>query len=85
MCAFHVVIHNVLKFGLKSFLIDNVKVNVILRHNLNSNVALDIVNISSDVNRIILHPRSLFFNGIILFFEKQDLTRDVANEGLSID
>lgn len=77
--AVHVVIHHVLKSWLASFFVDYEKVNLFVSGDLDSNVSLDEINLTSHVwKSVIFSPES----SLLINFEEKDGARGPDNESL---
>jgi hypothetical protein len=82
----HEVKHDILERGLKRLLVDQVKVDVIVRGNLDSNIALDVKDEASDVKHVIFSP--FLVVRIILFghdLEEQDRARATSDQCLVVE
>ena len=56
LIATHVIHHHVLQFWHESLFIDKIKVNMFVSCNLNSDVAFDVVNETSDIDSVVKFP-----------------------------
>jgi len=86
LVATHEVKHDILERGLKRLLVDQVKVDVIVRGNLDSNIALDVKDEASDVKHVIFSP--FLVVRIILFghdLEEQDRARATSDQCLVVE
>ena len=73
LCSLHEVVHNIFKLWHQCFLIDDVEVNLILAHNLDADITLNEVDLTSRVVKlIILMPVRLVALFIEYFLEEEN-------------
>ena len=71
--AVHIIIHDIIKCWHESVAVNQIKVYLGIRRNLNSDVSLDVVKESSNGQSMVLNPNFLTFLSNFPF-EKNDIT-----------
>ena len=82
MCSLHEVVHNIFELWHQCFLIDDVEVNLIFTHNLDADITLNEVDLTSRVVKfIILMPVRLVALFIKYFLEEENRAGRTCNQG----
>ena len=71
--AVHEVVHHVFQLWHQGFPVNDVEVDLSIRRDLDSNVTLDVVDETSEVNLVVEHPLFLIDQGIIDHLEEKNL------------
>lgn len=82
LCSLHEVVHNIFKLWHQCFLINDIEVNLIFTHNLNTDITFDEVNLTACVVKfIILMPVRLVAFFIEYFLEEENRTGGARDQG----
>lgn len=73
LIASHEIEHNVFKGWHERLLVDQVKIDLLIRGDLNSDVSFDVVDESSYLQHVVLYPSSLLCVLILLDFEEKNV------------
>ena len=85
LSTFHIIVHNIFQIGLKSLLVDEVEINVLLRGYLDPDVSFDEVDQTSGSYLIILDPTACFSHFVVNLFKEEDFAWRSDDQGFAVD
>lgn len=83
--AVHVIVHDILKGWLESFLVNKIKIDLVITSNLDSNISFNIINEASWVDLLVQFPFTSFSDLIGFNSEEENLTWASANESIVVN